>query len=177
MPDRNFFAGAARTLYLKVVRQPGTPEYIARGVALGLLIGFLIPMGGQIIAVLLLAFICRASKVMAIAFTFVSNPLTVVVIYPAQCWIGSYLIFRPLGYARIAEQLRAVIENADIGAFLKLGMQLLASFFAGGLLFGVVAAVIGFYVSRSLVVAYRKHRGKKHSPESDGSGNRGLQKR
>jgi len=36
--------------YLKVMRNSGSPEYIARGAALGIFIGFAIPIGFQIAA-------------------------------------------------------------------------------------------------------------------------------
>lgn len=39
-----------------------------------------------------LAFLLRAAKVPAVAFTFVSNHFSIIVLYPLQCYLGSYLI-------------------------------------------------------------------------------------
>lgn len=155
---KGYFSAKLRQISMKIVRQGGTPEYIAGGVALGLFIGFLIPMGLQLIIVLPLAFLFRVSKVMAAAFTFVTNHLTIFIIYPVQCFVGSYLIFNPLSMRQIHEQLREFISGGEASVLWEIGMELLLSFFAGGLLFGLIAAVIGYKMTLSLIHAYRKKR-------------------
>ena len=78
-------------VYLRMVRSRGTPEYIAGGVALGLAVGLIIPIGFQIAIAVPLAFLLRVAKVPAVIFTFVTNHFTVIFIYPFQCWIGALL--------------------------------------------------------------------------------------
>lgn len=63
----------------------------ARGVALGLFCGFLVPFG-QIPASLLIAPLIRANVVAAAAATFVTNPLTMPAVYAAGYWVGARLV-------------------------------------------------------------------------------------
>ena len=151
-----------KAFYLKIMRTPGTPDYLARGVALGLFIGLLIPMGLQIAIVLPLAFLLKAAKIPAVAFTFVTNHLTVFFIYPVQCWIGSFLMFHPLRYQELVEQLKGMIEAPDMSTFLaeiaRLGVQFGVSFFLGGLLFGVIAGLAGYFCTYRLAVRFQARR-------------------
>ncbi len=154
-----------RVLYLKLMRHSGTPEYTARGVALGLFVGFLIPMGLQLAVVIPLAFLFKTSKVMAGAFTFVTNHLTVFLIYPVQCYIGSYLIFNPLSYAEVSGKLKALMSGESWREVLtelsRLGLELGLAFFAGGLLFAIISSVLGYFISLQLILRYRARRARK----------------
>ncbi len=149
---------AARYCYLKLMRNAGSPEYIGRGVALGLFIGFFIPMCLQILVVIPLAFLLKAAKVPAVAFTFVSNHFSIIVIYPLQCYLGSYLIFRPFRYAELETRLHQMIVERSWAAFRALGADVVLSFFAGGLLFGIPAAVVGYRITVRQVRRYRARR-------------------
>ncbi len=154
-----------KILYLRMMRSSGAPEYTARGVALGLFVGFLVPIGLQLAVVIPLAFLFKASKVMAAAFTFVTNHLTVILIYPLQCYIGSYLIFNPLTYAEVSGKLKEMLSCESWSGVLtelsRLGIELAMAFFAGGLLFAVVFGAIGYVVSLQLIVRYRERRARK----------------
>ena len=149
-----------RALFLKLMRTQASPASLARGVALGLFIGFLIPMGLQIMVVLPLAFLLKAAKIPAIAFTFVTNHVTVLFIYPIQCWVGSYLMFHPIHLASLEAQLDGLIHAADMQTFMaevgRLGLQLGGSFFLGGALFGVIAAAIGYICTYQAAARFRK---------------------
>lgn len=70
----------------------GTPDSLARGVALGLFVGFFIIFGLQLVVVVPLAWICRANRIAAVTFTFVTNHVTVFFIYPLQCLAGGYIM-------------------------------------------------------------------------------------
>lgn len=149
----------------KVLRQTGDPGYIARGVALGLIIGWVIPMGFQIVLVLPLAFVLKAAKVPAIVFTFVSNHFTVIFLYPLQCWLGSLVLRNGLTFGKLTQMTRdvvAALENASMREawreFSELGWRVISSFFVGGLLLGVPSALVGYYVTLNLVRRYRRFR-------------------
>ena len=136
---------------LRMLRKSSSPEYLARGVALGLFCGFFLPMGIQIMVVLPLSFLLKAAKMPAVAFTFVTNHVTILFLYPLQCWIGSYLIFCPLKYNEIAAQLKSLINSATWQEACRevahLGLQLGASFFAGGFLLALIASVTGYFTA------------------------------
>lgn len=155
-------------IYVKLVKQRGTPEYIARGVAIGLMVGLVVPFGFQIPAAIVLAFAFNGAQIPAFACTWVTNHFTIFLIYPVQCWIGSYLIGNPLHFAKVEQQLQNVVNEKTWESLKALGGQLVASFFAGGFLFGILLAIPGYIVSLYLVKKYRafretklKHRNKR----------------
>jgi len=142
-------------IYVKLVKQAGSPDYIARGVAIGFMVGMVIPFGLQVPIAILLAFILKAAKIPAFACTWVTNHVTIFFIYPAQCWIGSYLIGNPLQLEKVEKQLENVLNERTWASLSALGGQVVASFFAGGFLFGVILAVPGYFFSLYWVKKYR----------------------
>lgn len=145
-------------IYVKLVKQTGSPDYIARGVAIGFMIGMVIPFGLQIPTALLLAFLFKAAKIPAFACTWVTNHITIFFIYPAQCLVGSYLIGNPLHLAKLEQQLENVINERTWASLSALGGQVIASFFAGGFLFGTILAVPGYFFSLYWVKKYRERK-------------------
>lgn len=147
-----------KRLYYRVVRQEGSPESIARGVALGLFVGFFVPIGGQVVIVLLLAFLLRANKILSVLFTFPTNPWTVPFIYPVQCYFGSILMGSPLRFYEIKGQFKQFFKNPTWNGLLDLGDDIVWPFFVAGFVMAVVSAVIGYYASLGMVQKYRKRR-------------------
>lgn len=154
---KRLFSGV-RYLYLRLLRNPGSPEYLGRGMAVGLFVGFLIPIGAQTLIALFLAIVCRGSKILAITGTYVTNPVTVLFIYPIQFYIGSYLIFNPIQFHETSAKLRQLLNDPSWSAFKELGEQWVASFFAAGVLFGILAAAAGYFATVYVVTAHRKRR-------------------
>ncbi len=148
-------------IYMKAVTDKGTPEYIARGWALGVFIGFLIPFGLQLICSIPLSFLLKGSKLGAMVGTLVTNHVSIIVIYPVQCYIGNKLIGGSLTFAHMEEQMKDVIIHQEYKVLLSLGWEIVISFFAGGLLFAVIAAPIAYYGVKALVNRYRAMREKR----------------
>ena len=113
--------------YGKIVRDDGTPQYIARGWGIGMFIGCVIPMSFQLLISVPLSFLLRGSKIGATLGTLITNPVTVVFIYPVQCWVGNKLIGGDLSY-RIIFCGRAAAGRRDDAD------HLLRRLFAGGAL-------------------------------------------
>jgi uncharacterized protein (DUF2062 family) len=147
--------------YFKLVKQQGTPEYIARGVAVGLFIGFFVPFLFQMVCAFALAVLVKAAKIPALACTWVTNQFTIIFIYPVQCYIGSYLIGNPLTYQHIKTVFVDVFKHPGYNSLMELGSAVVLSFFAGGLLFGVVSAVIGYFVALKMVIRHRQRKEQK----------------
>ncbi len=141
--------------YSKIVRDDGTPEYIARGWALGMFIGCLIPMSFQLLISIPLSFVIRGSKIGAALGTLITNPVSVIFIYPVQCYFGSMLIGGNLTYKGISESLKAIYVDDSWSAFLAMGWDLVLSFFAGGLVFALIMTPPTYFAVRMLVVRYR----------------------
>lgn len=158
-----------RYYYLRLVRQTGSADYISRGVAIGLFIGLLIPMGGQMAIALALAYLLKGHKVPALACTWVTNHFTIGIIYPIQCYIGSYFTSQPMDWAKISNIfegfIKSVTETEGMGfkeslvhAFnelVKLGSEVLVPFFIGGALIGTILAIAGYFLSYGMITHHR----------------------
>ena len=101
--------------YMRVMKHSGTPEYIARGVAVGFFVAFFIPFSLQMMIALPVALLCRAAKLVALLCTWISNPVTIAFIYPLQCYVGSHLIRRPLSYAALQKLMDGIAHHPSWG--------------------------------------------------------------
>lgn len=147
--------------YAKIVRADGTPEYIARGWALGMFIGCLIPMSFQLMISIPLSFVIRGSKIGAALGTLITNPVSVIFIYPVQCYVGNLIIGRSLTYKGISESLKAIYVDQSWSAFLAMGWDLILSFFAGGMLFALIMTPPTYFLVKLLVLRYRSFKEKR----------------
>ncbi|WP_372808158.1 DUF2062 domain-containing protein [Pontiella sp.] len=159
-----------RQSYLRMMRNQGSPESIGRGAAIGLFTAFSIPFALQMMIAFPLALVFKAAKVPALLFTWVTNPVTIPLIYPLQCYVGSYLIGRPISYGFIHEALLSLIEAPSFRLLMGLGAEIFLSFFAGGLFFGILTGFFGYLGMVSLVRNYRRRKAlrRKKQPWSAG---------
>ncbi len=144
--------------FLRLIQHPGTPESVGRGVAAGLFSAFIIPVGHMPLA-FLLAMLVRGARGSALLATWIINPLTLSVVYPVQCYLGSFLIGVPLSYALIKKLVLDAIHTPSTETVGALSRELIVSFFAGGLLLGAVVAVIGYFCTTEMARRYRARRG------------------
>ena len=147
------------SLYGKIVRERRSAEFVARGWALGVFVGSVIPFGVQIYIALPLSFLLKGSKIGALTGTLISNPLTILFLYPAQCWIGSRLLGRDISWEAISEAMKDVLTQQDWSSLSQLSGHLVTSFFAGGLILAAVATPLAYFTVLSLVRNYRRVRG------------------
>jgi uncharacterized protein (DUF2062 family) len=147
--------GKSLKLYLRLMRHPGTPESVGRGVAVGFFSAFIVPAGHMLLA-FPLAMLVRGAQGSAVLSTWIINPLSMPVVYPVQCYLGSFIIGRPLSYALIKELVLDFHHNPSMQTIGALGGELTLSFFAGGLLLGSLMAVIGYFCTTEMVLRYRK---------------------
>ena len=150
----------ARYYYLKAVREKGTPEYIARGWAIGMFIGFAVPFGLQLLVSIPLAFLLKGSKLGASIGTLATNHFTIWVIYPFQCWLGGLLIGHGQSLEEISEQLHIVIQSQNYETLFSLGKSLIIAFFLGGFLLAAISTPICYIVVKKFVIGYRRNREK-----------------
>ena len=150
-------------MYTRIVRDNGSPDYIARGWALGMFVGCVIPVFCQLIIAVPLSFVFRGSKVGAALGTFITTPPTAVFIYPVQIWVGNKIIHGELSPEAAGELLK--VFNSETlsfaekwSAFADLGWSLVGAFFAGGLLWGAIMSPLTYFLVRLMVVRYRRMR-------------------
>lgn len=145
-------------LYAKIVRDDGSPSYIARGWAIGMFIGCVIPMSAQLVISIPLSFVLRGSKIGAALGTFITNPVTVLFIYPAQCWVGNKIIGGDLTW-EATEKAAGGSSSWIFPVSCISAATLIASFFIGGFLLAAVCTPITYFGVYHLVVRYRLHQG------------------
>ncbi|MEA4861863.1 MAG: DUF2062 domain-containing protein [Victivallaceae bacterium] len=152
----------------KILRENATPEYIARGWALGMFCGCLIPFGLQLMISLPLAFLLRCSKIGATVGTLLTNHFTIFIIYPIQCFVGNWIIRGNLTYGKIVGEMHSMIRISEhdgmVAGFrklLELGWEFAVPFFVGGALLTAVMTPITYIFVINLVRKYRDRRGKR----------------
>ena len=112
---------------------------VARGVALGLFVGLVVPLG-QIIVAALLAASARGNLLVAAVSTLVTNPFTFPPIYYAAWRTGSFLL---APWQENAGGQAASGPVADGSMLTMLGSASLQTI-TGLVLFATVSAVLGF---------------------------------
>ncbi len=132
--------------YRQFLSLRGDPRRIAIGFALGVFIGTTptIPLH----TALVLAATALFRQHLAAAYLgswFISNPLTIPVLYLSQYEAGLFL----LG----TERLALVLPDYSLSALAGLGWQILLPLQVGGLLFAPVFAVPAYLVTRRLLAA------------------------
>lgn len=152
------FKQALSYYYFKIIREKGTPQYIAKGWALGVCVGFAIPFGLQLVISIPLSFFLKCSKLGATVGTFVTNHFTIFIIYPFQTWLGNRVIGGKLTLREMEIILKEVFEKKDYGTLFNLGVEVTVSFLLGGVILAVLGTPIAYYLIRSLVIKYRQKR-------------------
>lgn len=155
-----------RYLRQKMLRDKLPPTRVAAGWALGMFVGCTIPFGLQLIVSVPLSFALKVSKFGATLGTFITNPVTIVFIYPAQIYVGSYLIGSPLGCEEICGycgRLRTVSLFSAEGwhTLMEIGGAVVGGFLLGGLLLALVCTPITYFAVKGLVEAHRRKQGKR----------------
>ena len=153
-----------RLIRRKMVRDPLPPEDVAAGWALGMFVGCSVPFGLQLIVSVPLAMMMRVSKVGATLGTFITNPLTIWIIYPAQTMAMGWLLGRDFSWDYILKAMRGVAKNSDWKTLLSLSGDVVVCFILGGLALAAVLTPITYFTVRTLVRKYRSGR--------SGNGNR-----
>ena len=156
--SRIYFKRKMLQLYAKIVREKATPEYIARGWAIGMFYGCLIPFGFQLLCSIPTAFILKGSKIGATVGTLITNHFSVFIIYPIQCYVGLLLMGKTRSMAELKEIMTGVIHASSYEALLSIGTELVSAFFIGGAILTAVMTPVTYFFVKSLVVKYRTKR-------------------
>jgi uncharacterized protein (DUF2062 family) len=126
--------------------------------------GCVIPFGFQLILSVPTAIALKASKIGATVGTLITNPFTIWVIYPVQCYVANRLIGGDLTYAAIGRAMEKVIAAGDYATLLSLGWELVASFFIGGALLAAVCVPVTYVCVKRMIVRHRRLRGARRRP-------------
>ncbi|MDH5761454.1 MAG: DUF2062 domain-containing protein [Nitrospinota bacterium] len=144
---------ACRYLYYRFIRLQASPESLARGVALGLLISTTPTFGIQTFIALFLAALLRCSKICAVVAAQLTNALTAPFIFLGTYYLGAILMGRPFDQAKFERLYREFhldqVWESGLSAFVPLWegfRDVFVSLWVGGLIVGVILAIIGYFV-------------------------------
>jgi len=168
----NPFTRVLRYLYLRFIRLRGTPEDVARGMALGVFIGITPTMGVQMPLAFFFAMLLKENKMAAIIGVWISNPMTAIPIYTYSFKIGKYLLGTP--------DLR-MPDFSSINEVLALGYDFLAPLLLGSILAGIFSAAVAYVLTlrayalvqleREKIAELRKKRAAKKRKRIEGVNN------
>lgn len=161
----------ARFVKFRILHVDDSPHRIALGIALGILVAYTPPLGHHIFLVLLLCFILRANKVAALAWIWLSNPLTYIPLYYPNYLVGRAVLLwhrtsEQLAPEQVSGMLRELLsfERMITGFYTlefwqDMGQLLLhigPEMFVGGLILGTIVSAIAYVFFYQLIVWYRK---------------------
>ena len=145
-----------KLLYNKIVREQASPEYIARGWAIGMFWGCICPFGLQLLFSIPTSFILKGSKIGATIGTLITNHFTIFLIYPVQCYVGCLITGRPLSYAAIKKAMVDVINTQSYEALMNTGFDLIVGFLVGGALFAAIMTPLTYFGVKRMVINFRR---------------------
>jgi uncharacterized protein len=149
-----------KVYFLKFIRTSGSPHKIALAVAIGFFIGCIIPIGiwGQTVVAIILAIKFKTNPGIAYAATWISNPYSVLVLYPVFCFVGSRVIGSDLSFHYIEKRFVQLMHNFSWDSLLNLGSYFACSFFVGAFIFGIIIGVLGYFITYALISEYKKRK-------------------
>ena len=149
-----------------MMRSPGTPEYVARGVVLGVFVCFTPLLGFHIVMALILATIFRVSRLASLPPVFITNIFTAVPIYSFTHHLGS--IFLPKTDHTFIPLLKQVVENLRnrdwfefreiFSELAKMSTTAFLAMFIGGFIVAAVISVPSWYLTLRAVRGWRHRR-------------------
>lgn len=160
----------------RVRRLPDTPEKISRGVWAGVFTSFTPFYGLHFIIAVIIARLMRGNILAALMGTFFGNPLTYVPIAVSALSTGHFILgTRPAGrietslgekfsaaWGDLWHNFLAVFthENADWHGLALFYDEVFYPYMIGGIVPGVIAATVCYYLAVPLISAYQNRRRK-----------------
>ncbi|MBC7143124.1 MAG: DUF2062 domain-containing protein [Rhodobacteraceae bacterium] len=161
----------------RIRRLPDDPHRIARGVGAGVFVSFTPLFGLHFISAFLAAKVVRGNILASLLGTFFGNPVTFPIIAFTSMKLGHLILgtnFDESQHATLfgkfvgaGEDLRhnfmAIFTDATTqwGNLYNFWNEIFLPYLVGGLLPGIVAGVVSYYLSAPIIAAYQKHRRKR----------------
>jgi hypothetical protein len=139
----------------KLVQVRDTREATARGLAVGFFFGVSLFFGLQMLLAAVVSHLVRGNKVMAVAMTAISNPLTSLPLYSA-CYVVGLLIVGSGG------SLPDLSTLQSLQGLLSLGPRFLGTMLVGTTAVGLVGAVVVYLASHRIVAALARWQKRRH---------------
>ncbi len=146
MLDFLYWKRLGRYLYIRFIRMQSSPQAIARGLSVGVFAGSFPLLGFQSLIALALATIFQGNKVVAVASTWISNPLTYLPLFAFNYYVGCWLLQMP-------SVTQLPTASLNITEWMSMGMGVAAALLLGSFVVGIINSIWGYYLG--LIVAQR----------------------
>lgn len=127
----------------KLVELRESPDETARGLALGVFVGFLPIIGFQVITAVTIALFTRASKVAAAIGTHVTNPWTTVPILILDYYLGCFVLRK--------HPCVPHFDLSSFSAFLHSGKEIVVPMFVGGVILGSFFSFLSYFGMKKIL--------------------------
>ncbi|SEO01401.1 hypothetical protein SAMN04490248_10132 [Salinihabitans flavidus] len=155
-------------------RLPGSPEFIGRGIWAGVFVCFTPLFGLHFVLAILISRIVKGSVLASLLATFVGNPLTFLPIGVISLKTGHFLLGTMFDERVEKSLVRKFTEawgdlwhnfvslfsdqRADWHALLRFHEEVFFPYLVGGIIPGIIAASVAYYLSVPVIRAYQKRR-------------------
>jgi uncharacterized protein (DUF2062 family) len=150
VPKENLFS-LIRRLYERFIRIRGEPREVALGFALGIFVGMTPTVGVQTPIAIFIAALFKWSKLAAAIGVWISNPVTVPLIYSITYITGAKVLnLEPVFNTPISPSwstLKTMFHKAP---------RAFGCMTVGGLILGTPLAIVSYYLSYAAVEKYQK---------------------
>ncbi len=160
----------------RLTRLPDAPHRIARGIFAGIFVSFTPFFGFHFLAAALVSYVLRGNILAGLLATFLGNPLTFPFIAVLSLELGNWMLgthngvepsqilgaFSQAG-GEVWHNIRAIFTD-DVAHWSKLHrffFGLYLPYTIGGIGPGIIAGLIGYYLSLPLIAAYKSIRSKR----------------
>lgn len=161
----------------RIRRLPDNPHRIARGVGAGVFVSFTPLFGLHFISAVISAKIVRGNILASLLGTFFGNPITFPIIAFSSMKLGKWMLgtqFDERQHQTLASRFMGAAEDLKHNFFAIFTPEqahwdnlsyfyrdIFLPYLIGGLVPGIIAGVIAYYLSEPVIAAYQKHRRKK----------------
>jgi uncharacterized protein len=132
-----------RAMRQRILALPGHPREVAAGLAIGVFVGMTPTTPLQSLLAIVFCFLLKKSKLAAFMGTWVSNPLTLPVIYFCDYEVGRIITG--------VERPSLLLSDFSLQRMLDLGIHIVYPLLIGGLFVGLLAAIPAYFISRKIL--------------------------
>jgi uncharacterized protein (DUF2062 family) len=143
MKNRIKKALSIRFYIKKLMELKDRPDETAKGLALGVFIGFLPVNGFQVLIAVTIATLTRVSKVAAAIGTHVTNPWTTIPILIIDYYVGCFLIGKKPCFPHV--------DPSSLHSIISCGKEIIIPMFVGGIFLGAIFSVLSYFGIKKLL--------------------------
>ncbi|GHF29672.1 hypothetical protein GCM10017044_26180 [Kordiimonas sediminis] len=160
---RRGWSRAARYVWFRVARLPGTPHSIAAGIASGAAVSFTPFIGFHFLMGFLVAWILRGNLFASAIGTFVGNPWTFPLMFALNATIGAAILGEDM-VAEMPEFVWANISQDPLGYLASIWPAFMP-LLVGSIPSVVVAWIVFYFAFKILLTGYHANRVRRKKPD------------